>query len=435
MTVFTGYSLARGGFVDRNLLSLVHRLFEIGFLTILIIHVSITLGFYKFNWHNAFTGITARRASSVHGLRLVQRISAIAIVVFAIAMVLPGLNGYDFFAQALEDVIPFELHRIFDIFLVSAIIIHVAVGIRFFLMRRRIKSPLLGMFVVGLVISLLFITTSLNLARNDNPVPPGPLDGNTGDATVWVNGTSYRFNSSHVDTVRPDIFKPGSFSMFDILVNLANRGLIELEYHYNESMNTHVIDLLNGESDWWYEVTFSGGWPERNSYRMDHYPWKQGTDLVFYQEGSYFIEKVFTEFQEEVARLNGNGGQTVIPRVFISGPGVEVYAQDLLVIPHDLRNDTLQDGVITAIDVIMTLADQGLLEYELQWYDSIGDADVVRSYWVEAIDGQRSHGTCGWVYESGSWEFSGFFGNHIHLPSDVRTMNSPEYVEWFWICI
>jgi hypothetical protein len=238
-----------------------------------------------------------------------------------------------------------------------------------------------------------------------------------------------------VDTVRPDIFKPGSFSMFDILVNLAERGLIELQYHYNESMNTHVVDLLDGESDWWYEVTFSGGWRERNAYRMDHYPWKERTHLVFYQEDSSFINKVYAEFQEEIARTIEDGGQTVIPQVFISGPGVEVYALDLVVTSHNLRNETFQDGVITAIDVIMTLADQGLLEYELQWYDSIGDADVVRSYWVEAIDGQRSYGTCGWVYESGSWKFSGFFGNHIHLPSDVRALNSPEYVEWFWICI
>jgi hypothetical protein len=290
---------------------------------------------------------------------------------------------------------------------------------------------LLGIALVGLVVSLLFVTTSLNLATD----VPRPIDSNTGDAPVWIANSLYWFNSSQVDTVRPDIFKPGSFSMFDILVNLDNRGLIEIEFHYNESMNTHVIDMLNGESDWWYEVTYSGGWPELNAYRMDHYPWKEGTNLVFYQEDSKFIEKVYAEFQEEVVRLNANGGQTVIPQVFIASEDTAIYVKDLVVTPHNLRNDTLQDGVITAIDVIMTLGDLGQLEYELQWYDSIGDADVVRSYWVESINGEKSFGTCGWVYESGSWEFSGFFGTHIHLPSDVRVLNSPEYVEWFWICV
>ena len=39
------------------------------------------------------------------------------------------------------------------------------------------------------------------------------------------------------------------------------------------------------------------------------------------------------------------------------------------------------------------------------------------------------------VYKSGSNIFVGFKVNHIHLPSDSRVINSPEYMEWFWICI
>jgi hypothetical protein len=348
-----------------------------------------------------------------------------------IAVVITGLSGYDFIAQAIEDVIPFAPHRVLDIFLVSAIIIHVGVGIRFILMRRGQKHPLSRVFVIGLVLSVLFVTASLNL---DLPFG-GPGDGNIGNEIVWIDKTPFNFSSDEVNTVRPDLFKSGSFSMFDVLANVAEKGLIELEYHFDESMNTHVIDLLEGESSWWYEVIYSGGWSELSTFRMDHYPWKEGTHLMFYQESSDFIEKIHKEFREEVERFSENAGQVIIPQVFISGPDVAIYAKNVLVIPHNLRNDTLQDGVITAIDVIMTLADQGILEYELQWYDSIGDADVVRSYWVEAINGRKSYGFCGWVYESGSWEFSGFFGNHIHLPSDVRVINSPDYVEWFWICV
>jgi succinate dehydrogenase/fumarate reductase cytochrome b subunit len=368
-------------------------------------------------------------------MRVIQRVTSVLIVIFVIGVVLTGLNGYDFIAQVIEDVIPFAPHRILDLFLVSAIIIHVGVGIRFFLMRRRQKSPLVGVLVAGLVISLLLVTTSLNLGAVETPVSPGPVDSTPVNGTVYIAESSFNFTSDDVETVRPDIFQPGTFSMFDILVNLADRGLIELEYHYNESMDMHVIDSLEGESNWWYEVTFSGGWRERNAHRMDQYPWKEGTHLKFYQESSYYIEWVYREFQEEVARFNENQGQVIIPEVFISSPQFSIYVEDLIVTPHNLRNDTLKVGVITAIDVIMTLADQGLLEYELHWYDSLGDADVVRSYWVSAINGQTSYGTCGWVYESGSWDFSGFFGNHIHLPSDVRVLNSPEYVEWFWICI
>ena len=102
---------------------------------------------------------------------------------------------------------------------------------------------------------------------------------------------------------------------------------------------------------------------------------------------------------------------------------------------HNLRNDVFQDGTITAIDIILSLGDNGELSYELQWYDSIGYAEVVRSYWIDGINDDKSFGRCGFVYESGSLKYSGFRGNHIHIPSDIRIIDSPEYMEWYWICI
>ncbi|MFQ5831566.1 MAG: hypothetical protein ACE5H4_02595 [Candidatus Thorarchaeota archaeon] len=435
LTIFTGYSQGTGWFQDRHLLSLVHRLFEIVFLSVLILHVGITLRFYGFNWRKNVEKVKTRRATSVHALRIIQRLSAILIVLFLISMVLPGLNGYEVFAQVLEDVVPFEFHRVFDVLLVSAIIIHVAVGIRFLMMRRRMKGPLVGVIVAGLAISLLFSTVYLDVARDTNPFPGGPVtvptNGYTPDARVTIGASTYGFDSTQVTTVRLDIFRPGKFSVFDVLVHLANRSVVELEYHFDESMNTHVIDTLEGESNWWYGVIYSGGWFEMNAFRMDHYPWNEGTELRFMPEIPSRIDMIYSVFRNEVARLNDNNGQAIIPEVFISSEQVEIYGRDVVVTARNLRNDTFQDGVVTAIDVIMSLADQGVLTYELQWYDSIGDADVVRSYWVEAINGHKSFAVCGWVYESGSREFSRFFGNHIHLPSDVRVMNSPEYVEWF----
>ena len=59
----------------------------------------------------------------------------------------------------------------------------------------------------------------------------------------------------------------------------------------------------------------------------------------------------------------------------------------------------------------------------------------MKSYWIEAINDDTSVGRCGFVYEEGSNRYQGFNGNHIHIPSDSRVLNSPEYVEWFWICI
>lgn len=102
---------------------------------------------------------------------------------------------------------------------------------------------------------------------------------------------------------------------------------------------------------------------------------------------------------------------------------------------HNLRTDMIKPGVITAIDVILSLGEAEKITYDLQWYESLGTADVVKSYWVNRINEDESFGRCGFVYEAGAREFSFFRGNHIHIPSDIRVINSPEYVKYFWICI
>ena len=96
----------------------------------------------------------------------------------------------------------------------------------------------------------------------------------------------------------------------------------------------------------------------------------------------------------------------------------------------------LQPGTITALDILLSLGEQGKLSaMKLTWYSQIGSADPVDSYWVEQIDEHVAFGSCGFVYETGPEEFSGFAGSHIHVPSDVRALVSPEYALWFWICL
>lgn len=50
-------------------------------------------------------------------------------------------------------------------------------------------------------------------------------------------------------------------------------------------------------------------------------------------------------------------------------------------------------------------------------------------------EGRLPSGSCGFVYEIGLDEFSGFNGSHIHIPLDVRMIVSPEHALWFWICL
>ncbi len=134
-------------------------------------------------------------------------------------------------------------------------------------------------------------------------------------------------------------------------------------------------------------------------------------------------------------RRKDDGGRLVIPQVFLTGASFSLQFENVEVTPHNMRSDIFKENVTTALDVIMSLGDQGEITYELQWYESIGTARIVRDYFVEAINEDKSFMRCGFVYESGPLLPKRFFENHIHIPSDTRVLNSPDYVEFFWICI
>jgi hypothetical protein len=262
---------------------------------------------------------------------------------------------------------------------------------------------------------------------------PTQSEENTRQERIFIENAILTYDPTLVETVRPDLFKPGHFALFDILVHLGAKGAIDLQFHFDDSMNTHVIDSMNGEVSWWYMAFYDGGWWENNVFRMDHYPWKNNTTLKLIQVASTHLDRIYSMFREEVVRKTKNALQLVIPTVTIRGRTFTKTFKNVTVTPHNMRIDLFEENITTALDVIMSLGDLGKLVYELMWYDSIGTAETVRSYWVESIDSDSAHDRCGFVYESGSTKFR--YSNHIHIPTDIRVLNSPEYVEFFWICI
>ena len=252
--------------------------------------------------------------------------------------------------------------------------------------------------------------------------------GNVGD---------FKFNPAKIETIRNDIFHQGYFSIFDILVYLDNEDQIDMKYHFDEGMNTYVIDSINDMKNWWHIAYYDGGWPERNVFRMDHYPYKDKMYINISEIEDEILEEYYKVFREEAERKEKSDRKTIIPKIRISGPKLgTLLFENIELKPHNLRNDVFKTGTITAIDTIMTLGDEGKIRYDLNWYESIGfDAEIVKDYFVEGINEDISSGRCGFVYEEGSIKYSGFRGNHIHIPSDIRVLNSPEYEEWFWICL
>ncbi|MCW4041902.1 MAG: hypothetical protein NWE83_14270 [Candidatus Bathyarchaeota archaeon] len=317
-----------------------------------------------------------------------------------------------------------------------------------------IQKPFIAVMIMALLVIAGFGLWSASMTGSIFPQPPSPSLPNdtlsddlipsdvpqetqpTQSGRVRVGEVVYTFDPTIVQTVRPDLFQPGFFSMFDVLVHLDSQARIDMTYHFDASMNTYVIDSLNEEPYWWYQAYYSGGWSENNVFRPDHYPWKDGTTLAFFPlDDSLRLEQIYKVWREEVTRRNNNEGILIIPRVVINGRSFSAELTDVEVTPHNLRTDVFQENLTTAIDVILSLGDQRELTYELQWYETIGSARIVKNYWVDGINDDNTVGRCGFVYEAGAPQFGFFRGNHIHLPADSRILNSPAYVEYFWICV
>ncbi len=285
---------------------------------------------------------------------------------------------------------------------------------------RRIGKILVWVSLIGIILFPAII--------NSIPI------SNSGEEIVIGGIGTHKFNPEEIVSIRPELFKEGHFSIFDILVHLDNNGELDMEYHFDPTMDTYVIDSINGKTNYWYYAYYDGGWQETNVFRMDHYPYKPKMYINLFTETSSRIESKYDTFREEINRLNSNNGSIIVPDIFIKGKTFDQHFKDIEITPHNLRNDTLQEGVITAIDVIMTLGDLGLITYRLNWYETIGTAEV-KNYYVDEINGDASYARCGFVYEAGDLDFTRFRGNHIHIPADIRLINSPQYVEFFWICI
>jgi hypothetical protein len=256
--------------------------------------------------------------------------------------------------------------------------------------------------------------------------------------SIMVEGLgAFTFDPLEVQTVRPDVFGPGHFSIFDILVDLSSKGWFSMDYHYDELLGTHVIEQLDGRTNWWYQAHYAGGWFELNAQRMDLYPYKDGTQVIVRQRSDEFTGRLYNSFAAEVRRKSLNQDRVVIPEVRI-GPALHT---NVPVSAHDVRIDVLAPGTITALDVLLSLADQGKIDaMKLTWYGSMDGADPVDSFFVEQIDdgdglfdGESSPETGEWVYETGAREFAGYQGSLIHMPADVRVLVSPEYMLWYWL--
>jgi hypothetical protein len=307
----------------------------------------------------------------------------------------------------------------------------------------------------------------------DRVATPGYLNGKvvptaTQGSGVIIRGMQYPFDQTTLDmrTLRTDIFAPGYFSLFDVLLAVAKREGVQIAYHWDEDCQTHFIDSVDGVAgDFWYGFSYdagSGTQAELNNRRQIRW------DELLWQPGSWITVRMGedlaglkAEFTEEIARERQSGH--IVPQVNISvnpsdyqgNPAesnritVTKNFRDVRVTPHGLREagrDSLhrmpfQPGVVTAIDLLLSLQDQGQLDMVGTAFFTHIAGKVMDSYRVRGLGFPgaglaHASGRQGFVYTTGNGTVQRLANNadgkqHVH--SDIHVIHAPDFARWRWI--
>ena len=241
-----------------------------------------------------------------------------------------------------------------------------------------------------------------------------------------------------VQTLRPDIFNKGYFSVFDCLVQVCKEHNIELRYHLDKKLRTHVIDSINKEENWWYAAHYHGGGRcEEPIHRMDTHPYKDWMKIRIFQVPRERIEQIYSAFKVETNRIKANKKKVLVPEVAIRTPNQELKFTDVEVRPHRIRSDMFRPDVITAADVMLSIAEKGGLSVDLVWREQFGTA-LVQGYYFVRFNEDQAHGRSGFTYSLGEKvndmppQGHRTGNNFFYMTSDIRVIVSPEYMRWKW---
>ncbi|RTR33581.1 hypothetical protein [Shewanella atlantica] len=206
-------------------------------------------------------------------------------------------------------------------------------------------------------------------------------------------------------TARPDIFKEGSLSAFDLLrymvatrddmkfigevitPNQSAYDTHEFTLGYDRNGNGNFTDEGEQSRNWHYRFTQSMG--EAGLYRdhsgeisytrMDNFLIKEEQRIRFQDTSTAFISRLHYIWQQEIEKLAANNGKVIVDNVYWKDDPENSIATNIEVKPHNLRSDVFQDGVITRMDLFLTLADMGH-DFRLNWWPKLETGAIVNSF-------------------------------------------------------
>jgi hypothetical protein len=269
-----------------------------------------------------------------------------------------------------------------------------------------------------------------------------------------------------VSTVRPDVFAPGYYSMFDVILTVAYWNGYSVDYYYDSTCATHFITKINGVSgNYWYHFSYDAG--QGNAYeiqlrranRWDEALWRAGA-WIKVVEGED-LAGIRQEYVEEMTREKASGH--LIPNVRFSinpstfqgnppGSGRVTVSREfsnVLVAPHNLRalgypsphSKPFQPGVVTSLDIPLSLADQGLLDTAMAVFYTQFAGNHIDSYYLvglgfPGVGMAHASGRQGFVYvtENGTYnQLPNGADPKLHMTSDINVLHAPDFSYWRWI--
>ena len=180
-----------------------------------------------------------------------------------------------------------------------------------------------GINAAGVIVTKSFAYTSEGLEAVNVDVPDS-----TTDKQVLVNIDVSALKVLYINSTQDLLMEWND--------NIGSQGSINLKYHFDADMDTHVIDSLNGAANWWYDVWYDGGWTEQSIHRMDYYPVKDKMTITFLPVSAEQMGARYDAWRAQTARKKSNDGKVIIPTVQIMRERSQddLFVQDT---PHDPR--------------------------------------------------------------------------------------------------
>ncbi|AZG73290.1 hypothetical protein [Shewanella livingstonensis] len=213
-------------------------------------------------------------------------------------------------------------------------------------------------------------------------------------------------------TARPDIFKPGHYSPFDLLrFIVGTRADMRWEgditsykdsqyntFEYKISWDANgdgLFDENDGEhfnsENWHFSIFPSIGQNRQygnrsfeTSYdRIDQFWLKREMKIRFLPFTDEMTNRRHWVWQQEQDRLAADDGKYIIPKVFhinsFTGE-LQVVAQNVEVHPFNLRSDVFQEGVMTEMDAWLSVAKQIDADIRFTWWATMSSGAVVEHF-------------------------------------------------------